>query len=494
MPRKHVIVVGAGIGGLSAALDLSARGVRVTVLEQHGHPGGKMRQIEINGRGIDSGPTVFTMRWIFDDLFDEIGLDFDAHVMLHSADLLARHGWSDGDQLDLFADPKQSAEAIGEFSGAEDARAYLEFARDSAKIFKTLDLSFMRAQRPSPPELAARVGVKGVPDLLATRPFVTLYADLAKRFRDPRLVQLFARYATYCGSSPFRAPATLQLIAHAERVGVWYVEGGMIRLARALADAAMANGVAIRYLEPVSRLLTYGGRITGVQLANGEPLMGDAVVFNGDMAALAQGLLGDDAQRAVPKLPRDRRSLSAITWSMLARVSGFPLAHHTVLFGDDYREEFDAIFERQRVSVSPTVYLCAQDRRDDAASEAGGAERLLALINAPARVLSDADLARAEDGMLNVLARQGLVLEHAPTECVRTTPAEFAKLFPATDGALYGRPTHGWMGSFSRPGARTKLEGLYLSGGSVHPGAGVPMVAMSGRLAAACVRADLGLG
>ncbi|MEN0043837.1 MAG: 1-hydroxycarotenoid 3,4-desaturase CrtD [Pseudomonadota bacterium] len=494
MPRKHVIVVGAGIGGLSAALDLSARGVRVTVLEQHGHPGGKMRQIEINGRGIDSGPTVFTMRWIFDDLFSEIGLDFDAHVPLREADLLARHGWGDGSQLDLFADVQRSVEAIGAFSGGEDAKAYRDFARDSAKIFKTLDLSFMRAQRPSPPELAARVGLKGIPDLIATRPFVTLFDDLKKRFRDPRLVQLFARYSTYCGSSPFRAPATLQLIAHAERAGVWYVEGGMIRLARALADAAMENGVAIRYLEPVTRLLTYDGRITGVQLANGEPLMGDAVVFNGDMAALAEGMLGEDAQRAVPKLPRDRRSLSAITWSMLARVSGFPLAHHTVLFGDDYREEFDAIFEQQRISDSPTVYICAQDRQDDAAPEDSGPERLLALINAPARALSEGDIARAEDNMLNVLARQGLVLEHAPTECARTTPADFAGLFPATDGALYGRPTHGWMGSFSRPGSRTKLEGLYLSGGSVHPGAGVPMVAMSGRLAAACVRADLGLG
>ena len=230
------------------------------------------------------------------------------------------------------------------------------------------------------------------------------------------------------------------------------------------------------------------------------------------MAALAEGLLGDAAQRAVPKLPRDRRSLSAITWSMLAEVKGFPLAHHTVLFGEDYQAEFDAIFERQRVSASPTVYLCAQDRQDDVAPERDGTERLLALINAPARVLSDADLARAEDAMLTLIARQGLVLEHAPTDCVRTAPADFAKLFPATDGALYGRPTHGWMGSFSRPGARTKLDGLYLSGGSVHPGAGsrlpglylaggsahpgagVPMAAMSGRLAAACVRADLGLG
>ena len=494
MPRKHVIVVGAGMGGLAAALDLSARGVRVTVLEQHGHPGGKMRQVEFNGRGIDSGPTVFTMRWIFDDLFSEIGLNFDDHVTLHEAQLLARHAWQDGGRLDLFADVASSARAIRALSGAEDAQAYRDFAVQSAKIFDTLDLPFMRNQRPSPIELGLRVGIGGLADLLATKPFVTLWNDLGKRFRDPRLVQLFSRYSTYCGSSPFRAPATLQLIAHAERAGVWYVNGGMQALAHALADAAMANGVAFRYLEPVRRFLTFDGRITGVTLASGEAVMGDAVIFNGDTAAIANGLLGEELGATVPKLPRDKRSLSAITWSMLANVSGFPLAHHNVIFGADYKDEFDAIFERQRISASPTVYICAQDRTDDAPPESAGPERLLCLINAPARVLSEADVALAEDAMLNGLAKQGLVLEHAPGDCVRTTPGEFAKLFPATDGALYGRPTHGWFGSFARPGARGRIEGLYLAGGSVHPGAGVPMTAMSGRLAAACVRRDLKVG
>ncbi len=494
MPRKHVIIIGAGIGGLAAALDLSSRGARVTVLEQHGHPGGKMRQVELNGRGIDSGPTVFTMRWIFEDLFNEAGLNFEDHVTLYEADLLARHAWPDGGRLDLFADVARSVKAIRELSGANDAAAYKDFAQRSAKIFDTLDLSFMRAQRPTPVDLAMRVGVKGLPDLLATKPFITLWDDLVKQFSDPRLVQMFARYSTYCGSSPFRAPATLQLIAHAERAGVWYVNGGMQALAYALADAAMANGVAFRYMEPVRQLLTFDGRITGVSLASGEAVMGDAVIFNGDSAAIANGLLGEALRSSVPKLPKDKRSLSAITWSMLANVSGFPLAHHSVIFGDNYKAEFDAIFEQQRISESPTVYICAQDRTDDAPPDADGPERLLCLINAPARVLSEADVAVAEDAMLNNLAKQGLVLEHAPGDCVRTTPADFAKMFPATDGALYGRPTHGWMGSFSRPGARGKIDGLYLAGGSVHPGAGVPMTAMSGRLAAACVRRDLKIG
>lgn len=488
---KHVIVVGAGIGGLSAALDLASRGVRVTLLEQHDAPGGKMRQISVGGRFIDSGPTVFTMRWIFDDLFADAGLSFDEHLTLHPADLLARHAWADGGRLDLFADVAQSAAAIREFSGAPDAQAYVAFAKQSAKIFDTLDLPFMRAQRPSQLELAGRVGLSGLADLFATKPFVTLWKDLAKQFKDPRLVQLFARYATYCGSSPFRAPATLQLIAHAERAGVWYVEGGMQALAETLAECAVEAGAEIHYGAPVRRLLRYDGRITGVTLASGETMMSDAVVFGGDCAALAGGLLGSEYADSVPKLPKDRRSLSAITWSMLAEARGLPLAHHTVLFGNDYPAEFDAIFERQRVTTSPTVYICAQDRKDDQVPAGLKTERLLVLINAPARVLSESELADAENAMLDSLARSGLTLEYAPGDSVMTTPADFARRFPATDGALYGRPTHGWMGSFSRPGSRSRQDGLYLAGGSVHPGAGVPMTAMSGRLAAACVRHDL---
>ncbi|MEL7296138.1 MAG: 1-hydroxycarotenoid 3,4-desaturase CrtD [Pseudomonadota bacterium] len=490
---RHVIVVGAGIGGLAAALDLSARGVRVTLVEKHASPGGKMRQINVAGRLIDSGPTVFTMRWIFDDLFAEAGLVLDDHLSLKAADLLARHGWSDGSRLDLFADPRKSAEAIGELCGAADARAYLEFARDSAKIFDTLDLPFMRAQRPNQLELAQRVGLQGLPDLLATKPFVSLWRDLQKRFSDPRLVQLFARYATYCGSSPFKAPATLQLIAHAERAGVWYVDGGMQALANTLAECATVAGAALRFECGVQQLLRYGGRVTGVLLENGESLSADAVVFAGDCRALADGMLGAGYERAIPAPPKDVRSLSAITWSMVAEVRGFPLAHHTVLFGDQYTDEFAAIFERQAVTTSPTVYICAQDRQDDKAPAGQTMERLLALINAPARPLSDAELDAAECAMLDNLARAGLTLQFAPGDAVVTQPADFAGLFPATDGALYGRPTHGAMGSFSRPGSRSRQPGLYLAGGSVHPGAGVPMTAMSGRLAAACVRHDLGL-
>ncbi|MEM8546800.1 MAG: FAD-dependent oxidoreductase, partial [Pseudomonadota bacterium] len=378
----RVIVVGAGMGGLAAAFDLSARGADVTVVEQHATPGGKMRQVNIDGHLLDAGPTVFTMRWIFDDLFSDAGLNFADHVGLHRADLLARHAWLDGTRLDLYTDIETSMAAIETAFSTADAEAYRDFTDAAGRIFATLDQSFMRAQKPSPVGLAGRLGLTGIPALLATKPFATLWQDLCARFPDQRLAQLFARYSTYCGSSPFAAPATLQLIAHAERMGVWYLDGGMHSLAQAMAGLIEQHGGTLRYGAPVSELLSYDGRITGVVLEDGEALTADAVIFNGDNAALAEGLLGEGARSGVSPLPKDRDSLSAVTWNVVGNVSGFPLAHHTVLFGDDYPGEFAAVFDHRTVVKHPTVYICAQDRRDD---EPGPAEeRLLLLINAPA--------------------------------------------------------------------------------------------------------------
>lgn len=482
----HVIVIGAGIGGLAAACDLAAGGVQVTLLERHARPGGKMRQISVGDALIDSGPTVFTMRWIFDDLFAALGESLDDHLRLLPVDRLARHSWLDGSQLDLFADVDRSIGAIADFAGAAEARAYRRFVDQSQSIFETLDHSFMRTQKPGPVGLALSLGLRGLPRLLATRPFISLWKELGRIFGDPRLRQLFGRYATYCGSSPFAAPATLMLIAHAERAGVWLVEGGMQRLADTLAEVARNHGATTHFNTHVERLEIRSGRVTGVTLGDGQTLAADAVVFNGDTAALADGRLGRAATAAAKG--RKEPSLSAMTWSMLAQPQGFDLAHHTVFFSNDYREEFDSLFTRHTVSATPTVYVCAQDRGPG--RQAAGAERIFCLINAPARELSASEAELFERYTFDCLRGHGLMLADVDERSVRTTPADFARLFPATRGALYGRPTHGWNGSFARPGARARIRGLYFAGGSVHPGPGVPMTAMSGRLAAANLRDD----
>ena len=502
-PSPRTVVIGAGMGGLAATFALAARGLPVTLVERHATPGGRMRRIEVAGRALDAGPTVFTMRWVFEALFARAGLALGEHLPLHRAELLARHSWVGSDSLDLFADVDRSAAAIADFAGPADADNYRRFAAKSEAMFETLDTSFMRASRPNPVELGLRVGLRGVPALLRTEPFSSLWASLSRTFDDPRLRQLFARYATYCGSSPFKAPATLMLIAHVERAGVWLVEGGMQTLARTLAERCEALGAECRYGSGVARIETVGGRdgggrgrarVSGVTLENGERIAAGAVVFNGDTAALTGGLLGRSVTRATR--PRTEPSLSAVTRCQVARVSGYPLAHHTVFFGEDYPDEFDSVFRRRTLTADPTVYVCAQDRGGDvdAAADARerGPERLFSLVNAPARAHDADEIDAAAARMSDALARHGLVLDDAAGQTI-TSPDDFAALFPATDGALYGRPTHGWAGSFSRPGSRSRVRGLYLAGGSVHPGAGVPMATLSGQLAADALLKDLGL-
>ena len=481
------MVIGAGMGGLAAAIDLARAGCAVTVLERAAHPGGKVRAVDVAGRAVDTGPTVFTMRWLFEDLFRDAGAALGERLGLEPLDVLARHGWVDGGRLDLHADLDRSVAAISEFAGAGQGEAYRRFAKRSRTMFETLDHSFMRREKPGPVALPLSLGLAGLPRLAATKPFTSLWRELGRCFADPRLRQLFGRYATYCGSSPWAAPATLMLIAHAERAGVWTVDGGMPRLAEALAALAAEHGVEVRLGEGAARIEAPGGRAAAVVTDAGERLASDAVVFNGDVAALGAGLLGDEVRRAVAPRPDDPRSLSAITWSVVGTARGFPLHHHTVLFGTDYRDEFEALFGRGEVTDEPTVYLCAQDRKNGAPPESP--ERLLLLVNAPPRTLAAADIDAVEARTFDFLARHGLRID--TDAAVRTTPADWAERFPGSDGAIYGWPTHGWRGTFKRSGARGAVRGLYFAGGTVHPGPGIPMAAQSGRIAARAVLADL---
>ena len=485
MRSERVVVIGAGVGGLVAALELAAQGVEVAVVERAAAPGGKMREVLVGGRPIDAGPTVFTMRWVFEEIFADAGTSLADHVTLQPVEILARHAWSETERLDLFADRERSAEAIGAFAGPDGAQGFRDFCQRAERIYRTLEGPFIRADRPSPLGLVRGAGLG---QMFRIAPFATMWQALGEHFRDPRLRQLFGRYATYCGSSPFQAPATLMLVAHVEQEGVWLVEGGMHRLAVALAGLAAAKGATFHYGAEAGDMLMRGGRVVGVALGSGDQLEADAVVVNGDVAAVADGRFGHEAARVVPQVPPAKRSLSAVTWNLLAETKGFPLVRHTVFFTDDYSAEFADILQHKRLPRAPTVYVCAQDRTDRDEASPDGPERLLCLVNAPATGDSDpfdaAEIEACAERTFGHLACCGLRVARRPETTAVTTPADFARMFPATGGALYGQASHGWQASFNRPGTRTKLPGLVLAGGSTHPGPGVPMAALSGRLAA----------
>ncbi len=499
-PAAHrVVVVGAGVGGLVSALLLASRGLQVTLVEAADAPGGKMRRVQVDGAAIDAGPTVFTMRWVMEQILAEAGAGIDALPPLQPLTVLARHAWAGQEKgLDLYADPARSAQAIGEFSGAAEARRFQAFCAEARNVYDRLEAPYIRSSKPTLMSMTTDLGWSGMAALTGLGPMTSLWSLLSRRFTDPRLQQLFGRYATYCGASPWLAPATLMLVAQVELDGVWAVQGGMHAVAQSLAQLATARGAVLRYGQPVQRILVQAGRACGVRLASGETLAADSVVYNGDPAMLAHGLLDDPRLPAVKPPPRAQRSLSAITWAMHVRSQGFPLLRHNVFFDADYRSEFDDIFHHRRLPRRGTVYVCAQDRRDDGAA-LPSRERLLCLVNAPAdgdqslhgAQHDELEADACEQRTLSLLQRCGLTLETQASQVLRTGPQDFNRLFPGSGGALYGTATHGWMALFKRPGAATALPGLFLAGGAVHPGPGVPMAAMSGRLAAATLLAHL---
>ncbi|MEO0880014.1 MAG: 1-hydroxycarotenoid 3,4-desaturase CrtD, partial [Pseudomonadota bacterium] len=494
--RDRVVVIGAGMGGLAAALRLAADGCEVTVLERAAHLGGKARTIEVGGRAVDAGPTVFTMRWVFDDLFAAAGTALDDHLALTPATVLARHAWPDGTRFDLFADLERTADGIRAFAGAAEAERYRAFARQTERAYAVFRESFIEGARPGPLDVVARIGLRGLPALIAARPSANMFRAIADTLQDDRLRQLFARYATYCGSSPYQAPATLMLIAHVEQEGVWLAKGGMGALANAISDLAAKKGATFSYDSHVEQILTNGRRAAGVRISDHDrmtrDIAADVVVYNGDVHAIAAGMVETAGRKAPVDPPRGARSQSAVTWTQRIARTDFDLSVHNVFFSNDYESEFEATFKDGKAPTAPTTYVFAPDRLSPDDNET--TERLFCLINAPPHheraEFGEKEIGQCRENMIKQLSACGLKITTSPETVTATGPAEFSNRFPGSKGALYGMATHGWQASFLRPGVRTKTPGLYLAGGGVHPGPGVPMATLSGRAAAAAIRAD----
>lgn len=492
----RAVVIGAGIGGLAAALRLRAAGHAVTVVEAAAAPGGKARAVPSPAGPIDAGPTVLTLRQEFDDLFALFGQRAADHLDLVALPRLARHFWPDGSRLDLFPDAEANAAAIAGLCGPREADAFRRFDALARGLFDTLAPPVMRAPRP-------RLGAAARAALLRPRlwpalvPGRSLDGLLRSHFRDPRLVQLFGRYATYVGGRPGHAPAVLALIWRAESAGVWAVREGIHGLAQALARLAADQGVRFVFGTAARRIVRQSGRVSAVELASGPGLPCDLCLFNGDPAALSQGLLGEAAAAALPAARRPARpSLSAWVWAFAARPEGVELLHHNVFFTADPSREFGPIGDR-RMPEAPTLYVCAQDR--GAAASAPGPEqaperaleRFEIIMNAPAapRPMDEED-SQCQTRTFPPLAAFGLRFHDMAPGAELTRPSDLARRFPGSQGAIYGPSPEGSLAAFRRPPVQTALAGLYLVGGGTHPGAGLPMAALSARHAAAMIAAD----
>ena len=488
--KPRTIVIGAGIGGLAAALRLCAAGHAVTVLERHSQVGGKMRTMPSAAGPVDAGPTVMTMRPVFEDLFAAAGHRLEDHVTLHAQSTLARHYWSDGSSLDLFADASRSRDAIAGLCGVKDAQAFETMSRDAARMFDAFEGPMIQA--PAPSQLALTKRVLQQPSLIAAmKPLASLAKSLSRQFSDPRLRQLFGRYATYVGGSPYHSPALLSLIWHVESSGVWVVEGGLHKLAEAIANLIRDLGGEIMLGCGVERLEYQDNALRGVVCDDGSRIAAQTVVFNGDPRALRTGLMGPASQNAVPQSATEPRSLSAYVWSFAAKPEGVPLVHHNVFFADAEAAEFGAL-SHGHMPTDATLYLCAQDRGDTGRS-GDGPERFEIIMNGAPHTgetpQQEFDICQTQT--FNRLSQMGLHFDARPGPSALTTPQGFEALFPGSAGSLYGRSPHGLTAGLKRPLARTAIPGLYLVGGGAHPGAGVPMATLSAQHAAEVILTDL---
>jgi phytoene desaturase len=486
---KHIVIIGAGLGGLSAAIHLAAAGQHVTVLERNAYVGGKAGQVEIDGYRWDTGPTVITLQPLLADLFAAAGCRLQDYLTLVPIDPLTRYHYPDSTVLDINVSLAQTIANI-ERIAPQDLDGYLRFLSYAARMHRIISPVMLDGD---PPALR---------DLFSLSPFEMARVDLRSmdeaicaHVRSPYLRHLFRRFATYLGASPYTARAYLNVIAHVElTAGLWYPLGGTHQIPLAYRRLAQEMGVEIQLDAPVMRILTRGTRAVGVELGNGSSIEADAIVANVDPTTVYHDLLPEST---VGK--RLRRWMSrAYSCSGFVLLLGIDqqhpqLAHHNIFFPSDYRAEFSAIFRRGQPPVEPTIYIAITSKTDPSHAPPG-CENWYVMVNTPP--MDDAwDWAERtpayRDRVLDRLALLGLnVRNHIQAEHL-LVPPDIARLTGAWRGALYGHSFNSPLASFQRPKTRSpEVERLYFAGGATHPAGGVPMVTLSGRTAARLVLRD----
>ncbi|HET8614716.1 MAG TPA: phytoene desaturase family protein [Actinomycetales bacterium] len=495
----RIAVVGAGMGGLSVAARLAAQGHEVTVCEQAATPGGKLGWFERDGFGFDTGPHLLTLPAVYRDLFLKTGAPLEQSVELVPVDPVRRYRFPDGTVLDLpNVSRGKTTQALDDAFGAGAGREWAALMDRGGQVWDATRGTFLES-----PVDGARTLLREsrrVRDLRTVAPWQTLRGLGRRYLSDPRLRMLLDRYATYTGSDPRRAPAALVTVPYVEQTfGSWYVCGGLRRLGEALHQRVLDLGVTVRTSTDVTRVVTTQGRASGVELAGGERLAADVVVSDADAAHLYRDLVpGSEAAGARRALARTTPSLSGFVLLLALRGRTPEMLHHTVLFPADYDREFDCVFGtgehrgRPRPVDEPAVYVSAPD--DPATRPDDDHEAWFVLVNAPRH--SPDDPARGvdwdapglaggyADRLLQVLADRGLDVRDRLLWREARSPADLERATRSVGGSIYGTSSNGARAAFLRPANRSPVPGLFLVGGSAHPGGGLPLVGMSAAIVA----------
>lgn len=489
---NQVIIVGAGLGGLAAAIRLAAQGRRVTVLEKNERPGGKLNLVREAGYTFDTGPSLLTMPWVIEELFAAAGRSLADYLTLEQIEPTCRYRWPDGTRFDAWQRLPQLCQEIERISPA-DLPGLFRFLAHTARIYDAVADTFLLRPFDGLAEALTPALLRNGPRIDALR---SVDAAVRSFFRSPYLQQIFNRYATYNGSSPYLSPATFNVIAYIELTqGGWYVRGGMYGLAEAMLRLAAELGVEVHTCAPVAEVEHEGGRVRGVRLESGERLRAAQVVVNADPRYAYDTLIPGQAAMS-RRLARLEPSCSGFLLFLGVRRRYEQLAHHNIFFSTDYPREFAAIFQRGVPAADPTIYVAASCVSDPGHAPPGHMN-LFVLVNAPAlgpRVRWEREAQPYRDLVIAKLERMGLTdLGRQIAYEQIWSPADLAARYNAADGAIYGLASNNPFAAFLRPPLRARaIRGLYFVGGGTHPGGGIPLVLLSGRAVAERMAHDRG--
>ena len=487
---SRIVVIGAGVAGLACGARLSARGHQVTVFEQADQIGGKLGLLEQDGFRFDTGPSLLTWPDVLrDTLRDSSASGRGITLELEPVEPIARYVYPDGVTFDATADRDRMRRAFDHALGLGTGAAWTRLMVRAERMWQAIEQPVLSSPTTGVVGLAGQVLRPA--ELAAISPHRSLRSIGQHYLHHPHQRQYLERYATYTGSDPRRAPAVLATIPWLEQTrGAWYVPGGLHRIAEVLRALIEANGGAVHTSAPVHRVATAGDRVTGVTLTDGTREPADVVVANIEARTLYGQLLEHpNAAKWRHQVERAEPSLSG--FAVLLGLDGHStdVAHHTVLFNADYDAEFDAIFGASPEPVAePTIYLSVSG---DPATAPEDSEAWFLLVNAARQGPVDWDAgdtaARYTDHLLDLLAKRGVDVRHRVRICKSLSPADLQRRTGAIGGAIYGTSSNGWRAAFLRPANAAPLEGLYLVGGSTHPGGGLPLVLKSAEIVAGLI-------
>lgn len=490
-----VIVVGAGLGGLATAIRLAVRGFTVTILEKNTRVGGKMDIVCESGYTFDTGPSLLTMPFVLEELFRDASREMTDYLELVRIDPICHYHFADGSTLDAFSDRERMAQEVGRLSPS-DVAGFQQFLAHGEEIYRAASEPFLFQPFGSWNWRSILSQLQYLPAVTKLDAGRTLHDAVSRYVKDERLRQLLNRFATYNGSSPYHAPATLSIIPYVEfAMGGWYVRGGMYSIAHALARLARELGVMIETGVEVDGLMCQDRSVTGVKVTGGENRAARFVVVNADALYARHRLLGPAMNGRWKKSREPEPSLAGFVLLLGVNHRYEDLHHHTIYFSSDYRREFDALIAEQKPYDNPTIYVSVSAVSDPGLAP-GGASNMFVLVNAPP-LGKEFDWATQTQSYRDLIIRQ--LTERGLTDLERhieiehmTTPQDFQDRYNAYRGAIYGTSSNSRFSAFLRPPNRSRdLDRLYFVGGSSHPGGGIPLVLLSGKIVAEMITEEV---